>query len=48
MSIRKVLFGYEIRDGRIAANEREADAVRRIFKLYRNGESYSNPNNSQD
>ena len=40
MSIRKVLFGYEIRDGRIAANDREADAVRRIFKLYRNGESY--------
>ena len=40
MSIRKTLFGYEIRDGRIAANDREADVVRRIFKLYRNGESY--------
>lgn len=40
MSIRKILFGYEIRGGEICVNDREAAAVRRIFKLYRDGESY--------
>ena len=40
MSIRKTLFGYEIRDGRISVNEREAETVRKIFRLYRDGLSY--------
>ena len=40
MSIRKTWFGYEIRDGRISRNEREAETVRKIFRLYRDGHSY--------
>ena len=40
MSIRKTLFGYEIRDGQTSVNEREAETVRKIFRLYRDGLSY--------
>ena len=40
MSNRKMLYGYQIRDGEIAIVEEEAILVRRIFSLYTSGLSY--------
>ena len=40
MSNRKILYGYQIRDGVIAAVEEEAILVRRVFSLYIGGLSY--------
>lgn len=40
MSNRKILYGYQIRDGEIAVVEEEAILVRRVFSLYAGGLSY--------
>ena len=34
MSNRKILYGYQIRDGEIAVVKEEAIHVRRVFSLY--------------
>ena len=40
MNHRKMLYGYQIRDGEIAVVEEEAILVRRVFSLYIGGLSY--------
>ncbi len=40
MSNRKILYGYQIRDGEIAVVKEEAIHVRRVFSLYIGGFSY--------
>ena len=40
MSYRKMLYGYQIRDGEITIVKKEAVLVRRIFSLYADGLSY--------
>ena len=40
MNHRKMLYGYQIRDGEIAVVEGEAALVRRVFSLYAGGLSY--------
>lgn len=40
MSNRKMLYGYQIRDGEIAVVEEEAILVQRVFTLYAGGLSY--------
>ncbi len=37
---RRIPFGYQITEGRIAINEEEAEIVREIFRCYRQGEGY--------
>ena len=41
MAIRKLPFGYHIRDGQIQIKENEAQIVRMIFDHYTAGMSYS-------
>ena len=41
MNHRKMLYGYQIRNGEIAVVEEEAILVRRAFSLYTGGLSYS-------
>ena len=45
MSNRKILYGYQIRDGEIAVVKEEAIHVRRVFSLYIGGFSYQKISN---
>lgn len=40
MATRTILYGYEIRDGQRQVCQSEAETVRQIFSMYRNGLSY--------